>query len=266
MNRIDPANWLRLLDAVCAKVHRTQVDFLIDQVGIDVPLLAGIRTMTPRMPWHALFDGLPEAGHTELSPLLVRIDLAQPLQRLWLEDLIEVFGDDARLLALVSTWPFQRLGEHLGQCLEARNGGVSGVLRYYDPRLFPLLFSHVLTPEQQQRLLHPALIWSWLDRDGILRRLAGASTAPARVETPAPFELSDKQIDVLCCAADACAALGRVGVALPEDWGGEQRFRACYQAMLDVSQAGPMPTAQSDALLLDKLLATRAGLQGGGRV
>ncbi|MFJ4376359.1 DUF4123 domain-containing protein [Pseudomonas japonica] len=257
--------WLQLLDIACAKVSCRQVSFIIDQVEIAAPLFPGIEQVEPPIPWHVLFDGLPEAAHADLSPLLVRVDLDKPQQRLWLEGLIDRFGDQARLLALISPWPLQRLGDYLGQCLEARNGGGAGVLRYYDPRLFPLLFSHVLSAEQQQWLLSPALLWSWLDRDGIPRHRAGAGADAGTVDDPPPFELSDRQIDVLCCAADAAEALDRLAPVLPEGWGAEQLFRVAYGAMLEADGCVLLLPAECDAFVLERLHGTSVGRDTGGQ-
>lgn len=259
MSGIDAKNWLRLLDSACSKAHCSEVDFIIDQVDIATPLFPGLEHVEPPIPWQALFDGLPEAVHADLSPLLVRIDLGEPQQRLWLEGMISRFGGEARLLALISHWPLQRLGEHLGQCLEARNGGATGLLRYYDPRLFPLLFSDVLTPEQQQHFLVPVVLWSWLDRDGTPRHRVGTAMQPGDVEAPSPFELSDRQIDVLCCAGDTLQTLARLRAALPQPWSAEQAFQHCYRAVLEADDAGLLSCAKSDPFVLDKLLSAWAG-------
>jgi len=261
MMELTAQTWLQRLDSACSKLHCNAVHVIIDQVGLDPLVASGIKQMVPAMPWHALFEGWPEAAHGDLSPLLVRIDLDQPLHRFWLEQLISAFGHESRLLVLISRWSFRRLGEYLGQCLQARNGGGSGVLRYYDPRLFPLLFSHVLNAEQQQCLLAPALRWSWLDRDGIPRHLAGTADTDC-VDDPLPCELSDRQVDVLCCAADAMEVQDSLRASLPEGWGAEQRFQACYRAVLDASEAGVFAQTRYDAFILEHLQAAQAS-QGG---
>ena len=170
----------------CATASITCLDIIIDQAGSDAPLLPSVLSVEPSLPWYSLFTGLPEAGAEDLAPLLVRVDLAQPLQRHWLIGLMHELDGRSQLLALASLWPFQALAEHLGRCLEARNGGCLGLLRYYDPRLFPLLFSHVLQPDQQQPWLRPAVFWSWLDRDGVPQRLLGPRYARERSTTSAP--------------------------------------------------------------------------------
>ncbi|CAM3920987.1 putative type VI secretion system protein VgrGA [Pseudomonas reidholzensis] len=145
------------------------------------------------------------------------------------------------------------LAEHLSGCVEAGNGGCLGLLRYYDPRLFPLLFSHVLSHEQQQNWLGPTVFWSWLDRDGIAQHLAGTAELPGQLGPFCPVELSDDQLDTLCCASDATLAIEQLAEAFPSDWGAERRFQACYSAMLDASKAGLFLDAQRTAYLQSRL-------------
>ncbi|KPN90926.1 DUF4123 domain-containing protein [Pseudomonas nunensis] len=253
MSAITRGAWIELLEVSCAQVSVNCLDIIIDQAGMDLPLLPSVLSVEPALSWHSLFTGLPEAGAEELAPLLVRVDLAQPLQRLWLLGLAQALDGRSQLLVLASHWPFEALAEHLGRCLEARNGGYLGLLRYYDPRLFPLLFSHVLDPEQQQRFLHPAVFWSWLDRDGLPQRLLGAPDTP---EWPGDFiaiELSDSQLETLSCASDATAAMVSLADALPSEWSAEQRFQACYAGMLDATQAELLLMPQREAYTRDKL-------------
>ena len=247
------STWLSLLEAACANVSTTCLDIIIDQAGSDVPLLPSVLSVQPSLPWYSLFTGLPEAGADDLAPLLVRVDLAQPLQRHWLIGLMHELDGRAQLLALASLWPFQALAEHLGRCLEARNGGCLGLLRYYDPRLFPLLFSHVLQPDQQQLLLRPAVFWSWLDRDGVPQRLLGAIDTPESPDTFSVIELSDSQVDTLDCASDATLAMKSLRHALPSGWGAEQHFQACYAAMLEATQAGLLLKPEREAFTRNRL-------------
>ncbi|MGH8383842.1 DUF4123 domain-containing protein [Pseudomonas sp.] len=245
--------WLGLLQSACEQADTRYLYVIIDQAGSEVPLLPSVLSVEPPLAWYSLFSGLPEEGAEDLAPLLVRVELAQPLQRQWLLGLMHATDGHSQLLVLASTWPFAVLAEHLGQCMEARNGGRLGLLRYYDPRLFPLLFSHVLQPEQQQPWLHPALFWSWLDRDGAPQHLLGAAQIPTVADAHSPVELSDSQVDTLACAADASAALASLSTAFPSKWGVEQRFQACYRAMLDASQAGLLLNAQREAYTLEQV-------------
>jgi len=247
------SHWLGLLEASCAHLATKHLDIIVDQAGSEVPLLPSVRSIEPPLPWYSLFTGLPEEGADDLAPLLVRIDLSQPLQRQWLIGLMHDLRGRSQLLVLASLWPFQTLAEHLGCCLEARNGGYTGLLRYYDPRLFPLLFSHVLEPDQQQVLLRPAVFWSWLDRDGTPKRLLGTPDLTGGSPAFSAIELSDSQVETLSCASDATAAMVSLSDALPFEWGAEQRFEHCYGAMIEATQAGLLLTEQREAYTLKTL-------------
>ncbi|KAA6167936.1 DUF4123 domain-containing protein [Pseudomonas marginalis] len=253
MSDVLPSSWIKLLEVSCSQVSITRLDIIIDQAGSESSLLPSVLSVDPALAWYSLFTGLPEAGADELAPLLVRVDLAQPLQRQWLSGLVQTLNGRSQLLVLASLWPFQALADHLSQCLEVRNGGYLGLLRYYDPRLFPLLFSHVLEPEQQQPLLRPAVFWSWLDRDGRAQRLLGRGDTQALPEDFTAIELSDAQLETLSCASDATVAMVSLVDALPLEWSAEQHFQTCYAAMLDASQAGLLLTPEREAYTLDRL-------------
>ncbi|MCX2900064.1 DUF4123 domain-containing protein [Pseudomonas mandelii] len=245
--------WMDLLEGSCLQASVTRLDIIIDQAGSKAPLLPSVLSVEPAMPWYSLFAGLPEAGAQELAPLLVRIDLAQPLQRQWLAGLIQTLGGNSQLLVLASHWPFEILAEHFGRCLEAGNGGCLGLLRYYDPRLFPLLLSHVLEPHQQQLLLRPAVFWSWLDLDGLPQRLLGAAGAPDSPESFVPIELSDSQLDTLGCASDATLAMSNLSEALPSGWSAEQGFIAHYTAMIEATRTGLLSRPEREAFTWKRL-------------
>ncbi len=246
-------SWFDLLEASCSQVPTTFLNIIIDQAGGDAPWLPSVLSVEPAMRWHSLFTGLPGAGAEDLAPLLVCVDLEQPMQRQWLLSLIRELGSQSQLLALASHWPFPMLAEHLGRCLNAANGGKIGLLRYYDPRLFPLLFSHVLEPDQQQLWLRPAVFWSWLDLDGAPQRLLGTSDLPGDNAEHSPIELSDDQVETLGCASDALLATQSLEDSLPAEWSAQQRFQACYAAMLDATEAGLMVATQREAFTLQQL-------------
>ncbi|MDI2590472.1 DUF4123 domain-containing protein [Pseudomonas sp. 681] len=265
MSAVPRGTWIELLDVSCSEVSVTCLDIIIDQAGSDSPLLPSVLSVEPALPWYSLFTGLPEAGADELAPLLVRVDLTQPLQRQWLIGLMKALNGRSQLLVLASLWPFQSLAEHLSRCLEASNGGYPGLLRYYDPRLFPLLFSHVLEPEQQQPLLRPAVFWSWLDRDGLPKRLVGTADTDELPEDFTPIELSDSQLETLSCASDAMVAIVSLAEALPSQWSPEQHFQACYAAMIEATQDGLLLTHQREAHTLDRLRNACATLSSEAR-
>ncbi|MFW9270573.1 DUF4123 domain-containing protein [Pseudomonas sp. NR3] len=247
--------WLDLLEASGTRSGLYHLDVVVDQAGSNAPLLPSVLSVEPPLQWRSLFTGLPEEGASELAPLLLRIDLTQPLQRQWLGGLMHEARDRSQLMVLASPWLFPALAEHLGRCLEVTNGGCTGLLRYYDPRLFPLLFSHVLEPAQQQLLLRPAVFWSWLDRDGVPGHLPGAPGEPLGSEDFRPLDLSDSQLEVLGCASDATLAMSKLLAARPATYGNEQFFHQCYAAMLDATEAGLLLGPEREAFVLKRLLA-----------
>ncbi len=253
--------WFDLLEASCTQLAITCLDIIIDQSGSDMPLLPGVLSVEPAMPWHSLFTGLPEEEHDDVAPLLVRIDLARPMQRQWLIGLMRELGARDLLLVLASLWPFPLLARHLGRCVEATNGGYTALLRYYDPRLFPLLFSHVLQPEQQQPWLRPAVFWSWLDRDGAPIRLVGSADTPIIEEHFTPVELSDSQVDIFSCASEAIVLVQD----LPPGPSTEQRFQTCFAALLEASAAGVLVDTEREALALVKLRNAELGWTQAGQ-
>lgn len=265
MTSVRSDTWIELLEACCAQSSITCLDIIIDQAASDTPMLGSVLSVEPSLPWHSLFSELPEAGAEELAPLLVRVDLAIPLQRQWLAGLMQTLKGRSQLLVLASNWPFHALAEYLGRCLEAKSGGYPGLLRYYDPRLFPLLFSHVLEPNQQRLLLRPAVFWSWLDRDGLPQRLAGACDEPVWPEDRRPMVLSDSQVETLGCASDATLAMVSLREALPLQLSAEQQFQTCYAAMLEATQAGLILATEREAHTLDRLRNACASLSSEAR-
>lgn len=253
--------WFDLLEASCTQVSTTCLDIIIDQSGSDTPLLPSVLSVEPQMSWYSLFTGLPEEGAEDLAPLLVRVDLEQPMQRQWLIGLMHELGGRAQLLVLASLWPFPLLARHLGRCVEASNGGCTGLLRYYDPRLFPLLFSHVLQPKQQQLWLRPAVFWSWLDRDGAPIRLPGVADMPATAEDFKPIDLSDSQAEIFSCASEATLLVKD----LPPGPDTEQRFQTCFAALLEATAAGVLVDTGREALALEKLRNIESGLAQAGK-
>ncbi|MCO6060472.1 DUF4123 domain-containing protein [Pseudomonas sp. MOB-449] len=245
--------WLELLEAACAEVPTSCLDLIIDQAAGDLPVIPALQAVHPPLPWRSLFSGLPEAGAEDLAPLLLRVDLHLPLQRQWLHGLLSELASKPQVLALATTWTFDILADYLGRCLEARNGGQLGLLRYYDPRLFPLLISQVLEPEQQRQLLRPAVFWSWADQDGLPRRLLGHGEPVDNAGAFKLIELSDEQVDTLLCASDATRALAKLQAIDTAGRSAQQRFQLAYAAMREASAAHLLADDEREALVRQRL-------------
>jgi len=244
------AAWLDDLQQCCAAQPNASLYLIIDQAIDEAPLVPGVFSIVS---CHSLFTGLPEEDAVHLAPLLIQVDRDAPLIRLWLSALMAERDPRTCMVALVSRWGLQALGSYLSRCLEACNGGQTGILRYYDPRLFPLLFSHVLTPAQQQPLLSPAVNWYWLDRDGAHQQMEGLDEPPMYSDELDIAELTDAQLETLACASDAVALTQDPLAAFPADCSLERRFQNCYAAMLEATRVGLILPTQRDAFALDLL-------------
>lgn len=240
MSAVPAEAWLAMLESSCEKLGSHCLDIIIDQSGSARPWLPSVQSVEPPLPWYSLFTGLPEAGALHLAPMLVRVDLRQPLQRHWLTGLMEELADRSQLLLLVSQWRFEALAEHLMRCVEVQQNGVVSLLRYYNPRIFPVLFSHVLDPAQKSNWLHPVLFWSWLDRDGVPQHLAGTAGVPDASNKFERLLLSPPQVAALCCIQDAAELMQALSDMHPETWGAERRFQYCYTVALDAYRKGAL--------------------------
>ncbi len=199
-----PKFWLEQIAYTGAEVGLHHVDLLLDQTGRPASAMPALQRINPEVPWFSLFSGTPEEPLMEQGPLLMRLDLQQWQHKAWLEDLIERAGNDSRLLLLVSPRPFEDLSSTLRALSRMSVGGQSGLLRYYDPRIFPWLIADILNPQQRKAFLQVASYWSWLDRDRRPQWQQGTCSADPQVpDTPGPVEFTDAQYDLFGCISDA---------------------------------------------------------------
>ncbi|MDU9024601.1 DUF4123 domain-containing protein [Pseudomonas corrugata] len=197
--------WLQHLYAQAKACGLTHVDLLINCALFDYPLLQRLDELAPSPRYRLLLRDSPERAFADQGPVLVRVLLFDAVQQLWLKDFIQMCYRHSRVLALFSRWSFDALGERLGRCTQAEwdQGHKSGVLRYYDTRLFRLL-CELLDPDQL-RMLHEGVInWQWIDRDGKACQMAGFDVRQRDVGQGAPvLRLSDEQIAEVGVLSDA---------------------------------------------------------------
>ena len=236
-------DWASKLQHACADIETNHLDFIVDQCGINFSIIPALRDFSPPLKWQSLYQGLPEEMLQEEAPLLVRITLDDPLQREWFVELAQTAKETAPLLAICSLWPFTALAKWLTDCIDATHEERAGLFRYFDTRIFPFLFSDILTPEQQAQLQRPALFWSWLDRDDRLVLLSGNGSQPRKKEKRQKIALSDDQFEALMCICDVKLFLRHRDI--PDAWftSREEQFLACFKAMLSATEKG---------ILLDK--------------
>lgn len=248
--------WMAKLDASCARLKVDTINVLIDQTGCGLSLKASLKTFQPPLAWCSLFDGLPEEVLEDEAPLLIALSLSRPMERQWLKELMAEFAPQGRILLLCSAWPFMYLASHLKQCIDARWGERAGILRFYDPRLFPVLVNQVLDRSQQLSLHQPALLWSWQDRDGNDCVLFGNPTPPDNSKATS-FEFTDEQIDRLITASDAMLLTRYVEGIQRYNLSEEQLFTHCYNGLLDATASGLIVEEERRAHVIKQLCEWR---------
>ncbi|HEF4762987.1 TPA: DUF4123 domain-containing protein [Pseudomonas putida] len=231
-----PIQWLEQIEQVCASADVQEVDVLLDQASWSHCAVPGLQALSPKAPWFSLFTGTPEEKLLDQAPLLMRLDLTIWQHKAWLEELIEHGASEARLMVLVSSLRFEELSHALQALLQMQWGGQAGLLRFYDPRIFPLLLNTILTHEQRAEFLQVACCWGWLDRDGQPQWRPGTRQQKQTGVEVSPFvELSDEQCARIGCIGDAQRMLNGGKF---DHLGGtkEQCFELLYSLILQAEQ------------------------------
>lgn len=189
-------DWLNSLQQEARNAQLDHMDVLINGCGLEHSTLASLSELAPA-PAHAwLLQSTPEHEMAMQGPLLVRILLASEPQCAWLHGLLHTVHHQFRALALLSRWGFDDLAAHLRGATQATwsKGARSGLLRYYDTRLFRH-FCELLDPHQLRHFHAPAIQWHWIDHDQRHSAMSGFDTRCADLPTPAcTLSLSDEQV------------------------------------------------------------------------
>ncbi|MBA8061367.1 DUF4123 domain-containing protein [Citrobacter freundii] len=196
--------WFRQAESFSTASGLDYIDVLVDQAGTDRSLQNTMRQLSPAPRWFALFRGTPESGTMAYSPIVIRLHFVLSSHRMWLEKLAEYFADTPRFTLLISPLAFDLLSRHLQALSQVQWEEQTGLLRYYDNRVFPSLFTHVLTDEQQKAFTDIALFWTWINRDGEIAWKVG-SYLPERMlaDKPDISRVDDTQVGFMGCISDA---------------------------------------------------------------
>lgn len=212
------------------------IDILIDQSGTSQPLQNTILQLSPVPRWFALFEGTPEAGAIEYSPLVIRLHFVLNEHRQYLEQLAKYFAGTPRLTLLITPLDFDLLSRHLQVLSQVQWEEQTGLLRYYDNRVFPSLFTHVLNNQQQAAFTDIALFWGWRDRDGEIVWKTG-NFAPERrlADKPEMNRVDDGQVGLMGCISDAEALMKEkmIGNSSLENY-----FAHCLKTAVKANNAG----------------------------
>ncbi|AQY69457.1 DUF4123 domain-containing protein [Pseudomonas veronii] len=236
MKMATPTEWQDQIEQVCASLGLLQVDLLLDQSDWNNCAVPALKTLRPEVPWFSLFSGTPEENLLDQAPLLMRLDLAHWQHKAWLEELMIHCATDARLLVVISPLSFKSLSHALQALSQMKWGGESGLLRYYDPRIFPLLMSSILTDVQRVEYLKVACYWGWLDRDDQSQWIEGiAQPQKNTIAIPTWIDLDDQQCELIGCISDAQKLLDGGNFNYLET-SQEQRFATLYSVTVQASQ------------------------------
>ncbi|RAI65511.1 DUF4123 domain-containing protein [Pseudomonas fluorescens] len=231
-----PIQWLEQIEQVCASAELHEVNLLLDQANWSHCAVPGLQALGPKAPWFSLFTGMPEEKLLDQAPLLMRLDLTIWQHRAWLEELIEHGASEARLMVLVTSLRFEELSHALQALLQMQWGERVGLLRFYDPRIFPELMNSILTSEQRAEFLQVACCWGWLDREDQPQWLPGTRLRKQSGIEVSPFvELSDEQCARIMCIGEAQQLLTG-GEFDHLDGSREQRFNLLYSLILQARQ------------------------------
>ena len=256
MNNEQVIKWVELIESSCTDLKIKHIDMIIDQAGSDFSLLPTLTNFETAIQWGSLFKDLPEEILLEDAPLLIRIDLDNTQQRQWMIELDMQLAGTGQLLMLCSIWPFASLADYLTRCTNVVCGSQEGIFRFYDSRIFPLLFSHILNAKQQAHLLRPAIFWSWLDRDNQPRQIAGNGALLKREEEISMLILDDRQLENLMCVCDVNLLLRHLTVPDTLTMGQETVFSVCYEGMMAATEAGLLMDDERDDFVKQRLLGT----------
>ncbi|AKH62519.1 hypothetical protein VY86_03365 [Photorhabdus thracensis] len=262
MNDDQIADWIAVLEASAKDVGMHCLDIIVDQSGGEFSLIPALKSFSPEIKWCSLFQGLPEEMVVVDAPVLIRIDLTHSDQRQWMQEIILRLREEPLLLILCSSWSFDLLSRYLIQCTNAAYAGQAGILRFFDPRIFPVLFSHVLDEEQQQQLLRPALFWSWLDHDGVPQFVLGAGDSGPANETIEKIDLTDEQFEHLLCVSDAYLLAQQLNADEYPEVTGEQRFNSCYALMVEASNTHVLLDDDRESFVLRHLKSRLSPSEG----
>lgn len=197
-------HWMSELERFARELDLRDIYLIADQGVLGNPLLDGISRLSPPVQWFSLFEGQPEAQLPEMAPLMMRLELACWQHRQWLQDLMTAFEHSSGLLIFISPLDFATLAGVMRNLTDGEWEGRSGLVRFYDTRIFPVLLNQILTPEQQAWLRDPVYLWSYRDRDGKVCWLEGEFS----LERPLSAEkikinFTDEQMMKLDVAIDA---------------------------------------------------------------
>ncbi|EJD6367871.1 DUF4123 domain-containing protein [Providencia huaxiensis] len=195
--------WLEKLRAISAQAQNTHIDIIIDQAGLSQSFIPALKMLGDDIKWLSLFTGMPEEVFIEDSPLLIRFKWDNGMHVIYLTEILAHYYHSSRILVAVSLLPFDSLAKFLQALVEIKWENRTGILRFYDPRIFPELIKHILNENEARYFSQLAYMWNWIDKDGEMRWLEGTFFIDVEKQTPPTLTLDINQLTKIGCISDA---------------------------------------------------------------
>ncbi len=232
-------DWLSYLMAEARSAQLDHLDVLINCAALPAPLLPTLLELTPAPSCAWLFEQTPEHALAQYGPVLLRIELASQEQRAAVAALLDAVYSNFCALILISRWPFAELAAHLRSATQATwsKGTRSGVLRYYDTRLFRHFYDQ-LDPRQRALFNAPVIQWHWVDQDNKAASVSGFDSRLDNQSRLTGMSLTDEQISHLQAVSAALLWLNDYEKT-PNEHGFTSReamIRCLITAHLDISR------------------------------
>lgn len=228
--------WLAQAEFLSLNARLNYIDVIIDQAGSERPVANALSHLIPRVRQTSLFEGTPEEGMQNDAPLLVRLFWSEWQHKALLAELMQYWGGTSRLMLIISPLVFDELKRQLCALSQFEWGEQTGVLRFYDSRVFPVLLSHVLSVEQQAAFTGIAFYWGWLDRDLCqIWKQGSMGHDTGNLPEPIILKFNDPQIEIIGCISDA--------EILSREYQNnklttEGKFQYCFNIALEASRNG----------------------------
>jgi len=225
--------WLEQAEFLSLNASLDYIDLIINLAGKDRTGSDIFSHMTPEIRYASLFEGMPEEGLKDEGAFVARFYWSEWQHKMFLADLMR-YWSSSRLMLVISPLVFDEMKAQLLAASQFTWGNQTGIFRFYDSRIFPELFSHVLSEEQQALFTRIAFYWGWLDRDECQTWKQG-SMGPGSTVIPesTKLTLTDRQIETIGCISDADVLARSL---FREDMSREVIFRNCFEAALAASR------------------------------
>ena len=190
--------WLHHLMGEARSAGIDHLDLLLNGAVLPEALLPPLLALSPAPECQWLLEHTPEQALAHQGPVLLRIALGDQAHIAATAHLFTAVHAQFCVLALISRWPFDKLAVQLRGTTQAtwNKGASSGVLRYYDTRLFRH-FCEQLDPEQLAPFHGPVCRWHWIDHDGKKASLCGLDINPQDHSALTGLTLSAAQVQPL---------------------------------------------------------------------